>query len=345
LVWRDGAPSGIAIWHVPPASNNARIFVDVPPLQGPALNASPVVIAGTSRDLDSHESPSLFLLPGGRRSTDIVGVGIASDNHVYAWYRDGTVSAGAIGNLGSYRQPYPYSLPAGRTPKDIVAIDIASDDHVYAWYRDGMVSAGASRDLGVYRQPAPYTLPPGRTPADIVGIGIAGDDHIYVWYRDGKVSSGNSRKLDAYRPVDRYSLPLGRVPADILDIAIDTDDRVHTWLEGRGNGEPIVVTAYMTPGGVVAGRPARLLVKTTDGFGRPLENVAVSVGATSGTFPKGVRLITDDTGLTGFDWQAPHAPPAGYDGRALIEIRATRYDRADGLGMVDVPVMAGGAIQ
>jgi M6 family metalloprotease-like protein len=340
LVWRDGTASGIAIWHIPPASNNARLYVDVPPMQGPSMVGPAVAIIGTTRDLDVHEPPYFFMLPPGRRSDDIVGIGVASDNHVYAWYRDGMVSSGTAADLGRYRPPYAYAIPGGRTPNDILAIDIASDDHVYAWYRDGTVSAGTSRDLSAYRPPAPFTLAPGRAATDIVAIGIAEDDHVYAWYRDGMVSSGTSRELDAYRPVYRSSLPVGRVPDDIIDVGIDTGDRVHTWLKANGTGAPIVVTAYAAPGGVAPGKTATLTVKAADSSGRPLENVAVAVGATAGAFSTSTRFITEENGLAEFTWLAPTGAPSAYDGRVLIEIRATRHGLSDGRGLVDVPILS-----
>ncbi len=345
LVWRDGTPSAISIWHIPPASRLARVYVDIPPRQSPGLTSQDVAIAGSSADLDRHASPFNVLLPGGNRLADIVGIGIASDNHVYAWYRNGTVSSGTSADLDDFRTPYPYAIPGGRTPNDILAIDIASDDHVYAWYRDGTVSAGTTGDLAAYRPPDRFTVAPGRSPADVVGIGIASDDHVYVWYRDGMVSSGTSRDLDAYRPAYRYSLPLGWAPGDIQDVAIDTSDRIYSWLRTWGSGAPIVVSAYIDGGAAVgAGKNSRLLVKTTDGFGRPLANVGVTAGATAGTITSPTRIVTDEAGLAVFSWRAPGSTPSTYDGRALLEVRATKQGRADGRGMVDVQIL-GGAIQ
>jgi len=345
LVWRDGTPSAISIWHIPPASPLARVYVDIPPRQSPALASQEVAIVGSSADLDRYASPYNFLLPGGNRLPDVVGIGIASDNHVYAWYRNGTVSSGTSADLDDFRAPYPYAIPGGRTPNDIIAIDIASDDHVYAWYRDGTVSAGTTRDLAAYRPPDRYTLAPGRSPEDVVGIGIASDDHVYVWYRDGMVSSGTSRDLDAYRPVYRYSLPLGWAPNDIQDVAIDTSDRIYSWLRTWGAGAPTVVSAYIDGGAAVGlGKSARLLVKTTDGFGRPLANVGVTVSATAGALTSPTRIVTDEVGLAVFSWRAPGSAPSAYDGRALLEIRASQQGRADGRGVVDVQIL-GGAIQ
>lgn len=344
LVWRDGKPSNIAIWHVPPASSQSMIYVDVPPLQSPALVGRPIVIAGSSSDLDLREPPALYLTAVGQRPNDIVGIGMAGDNHVYTWYRNGTVSAGREARLGDYRPPQSFTLPKGKSPADIVGMDIAGDDHVYAWYRDGTVSAGTSRDLGAYRPPQSYALPHGRTPQDIVAIGIAGDDHVYAWYRDGMVSAGTSRKLDAYRPPYRYSVPFGLIPADIADIAIDTRDRVFTWFGERGTGAAIIIGTYMEPGAVTPNRTARLLAKATDANGRPLENVAISVGSSAGAFLSPTRIVSDANGLAQFEWRAPAAQAATYDGQVLIEMRATRHDRSDGRGMVMVPVL-GAAIQ
>lgn len=345
LVWRDGTPSAISIWHIPPASPLARVYVDIPPRQAPALVSQEVAIVGSSWDLDAHSSPYNILLPAGYRLSDVVGIGIASDNHVYAWYRNGMVSSGTSADFDDFRPPYPYTIPGGRTPNDILAIDIASDNHVYAWYRDGTVSAGTSWDLGAYRPPDRYTLAPGRSPADVVGIGIASDDHVYVWYRDGMVSSGTSRDLDAYRPAYRYSLPLGWAPGDIQDVAIDTGNKIYTWLRTWGSGAPTAVSAYIDGGAAVrTGRTAKLLVKTTDGFGRPLANVAVTVSATSGVFTSPTRIITDEVGLAVFSWQAPGSMPSVYDGRVLLDIRTSGQGRADGRGMVDVQIL-GGAIQ
>jgi len=83
----------------------------------------------------------------------IMALGIAGSNdHVYVWFSDGTVSSGTSGDLNQYRASYGYSLAPGKTPDDIVGMGIAgSNDHVYVWYRDGTVSSGTSDDLDQYR--------------------------------------------------------------------------------------------------------------------------------------------------------------------------------------------------
>lgn len=192
-----------------------------------------VVVSGTSRDLDAYRSPRQYRLksPGAA----VVGIAIAGSNDVvYAWYADGTVSAGDSLNLASRRSPYKYSLPPGKQPADIVDLAIAgSNDHVYAWYRDGTVSSGNSADLDRYRAPQPYSLPPGKSPNDIVGIGIAGsNDKVFVWYSDGTVSSGNSRDLDASTPPQAVSFPPERSAQHILGQGIaGSNDHVYTWFK------------------------------------------------------------------------------------------------------------------
>jgi len=85
---------------------------------------------------------------------------IAADDHVYAWYTDGTVSAGTSTNLEEYRAPYPYTAAAGKTLDDIVDLGIAcSNDYVSAWYVDETVSIGTSWDLDERQEPYPYSLP------------------------------------------------------------------------------------------------------------------------------------------------------------------------------------------
>jgi len=190
-----------------------------------------VVVGGSSRDLDAYRSAQQFKLKAGAH--DVAGMGIAGSNDVvYAWYLDGTVSAGSTRELASRRAPYAYTLPSGKAPQDIVDLGIAgSNDHVYAWYRDGTVSSGTSSDLDAYRQPQAFTLPPGKGVDDIVGIGIAGsNDRVYVWYSDGTVSIGTSRDLDSYQPPQTVSMPAERNAEHIMAQGIaGSDDHVYTW--------------------------------------------------------------------------------------------------------------------
>lgn len=171
--------------------------------------ANGTVTIGTSSNLGAHQSylpPHPYNLPAGKTPGDIIGIGIAGNDHVYVWYKDGTASSGTSTDLDRYRVPYRYSLAPGKSPADVVGIDIAcSNDHVYVWYRDGRASSGTSSDLDEYRSLYSYSLAPGKTPDSVVGIGIAGNDHVYAWYRDKRVSSGTSSDLDEYRPLYSYA--------------------------------------------------------------------------------------------------------------------------------------------
>lgn len=177
--------------------------------------------SGTTAALGSHRAPAPYtsvppvLERPQQAPGDVVGMGIAcSDSHVYAWYRDGTVSSGRSADLDAYRAQSAYSLPPGKTPADIAGMGIAGDDHVYAWYRDGSVSSGTSTDLDRYGVPSSYSLPSGKMPSQIVGMGIAcSNDHVYAWYDDGQVSSGTSRDIDRYKAPYAYSLKLVRPEA------------------------------------------------------------------------------------------------------------------------------------
>jgi hypothetical protein len=144
--------------------------------------------------------PTRYSLPPGKSPGDIMGMGIAGDDHVYAWYRDGTVSSGTSTDLDRFRPPARYSLAPGRSPADVVAIDIAcSDDHVYVWYSDGTVSSGTSTDLDRFRPRSRYSLPASQTPRDLVEMGIARNDHVHAWYTDRRIGSGTSTQLDRHK--------------------------------------------------------------------------------------------------------------------------------------------------
>jgi len=163
------------------------------------------------------------------------GMSIAcSNDHVYTWYADRSVSVGTSENLSAYQPPHVYSLPRGKSPDNIIGMGIAGNDHVYAWYDDGTVSSGTSIDLAEYRAPYRYSLAPGKTPADVIGIDIAcSNDHVYVWYRDGTVSSGTSDDFDKYLPPYRYSLPPGKTTSDVVELGIAGNDHVYCWYTNR----------------------------------------------------------------------------------------------------------------
>ena len=177
---------------------------------------------------DIRELP---LLQSKKSASEIVGIDIASDNHVYAWYSDGSVSSGSDLDFDIYRTLYKYALPGQKSLADIVGMGIAcSDDHVYTWYTDGQVSAGTSSDLDKYRPLYSYTLPNGKSPGDILGISNASDDHVYAWYTDGTVSAGTSWDLGEYREPYPYTVASGKSIDDIVEIGIAcNNDNVYAW--------------------------------------------------------------------------------------------------------------------
>ena len=183
------------------------------------------LIAGLALVLFFLSSPITF----GQRT--IVGMSIAcSNDRVYTWYSDRTVSVGNSENLSAYQPPHPYSLPFGKTPDDIVEIGIAGNDHVYTWYSDSTVSSGTSTDLDKYQPRHPYRLAPFKSPRDVVGIDIAcSNDHVYVWYSTGDVSSGTSVDLDKYRARYRYFTAPFKTPSRVVGIGIAKNDHVYAW--------------------------------------------------------------------------------------------------------------------
>jgi hypothetical protein len=162
--------------------------------------------------------------------TKIVGISIAcSNDHVYTWYSDGTVSVGTSENLSDYEAPHSYSMPFGKTPADIIEIGIAGNDRVYTWYRDSTVSVGTSTDLDKYQPRHRFIVPKLESAALIVGIDIAcSDDHVYAWYSNGHVSSGTSDNLGQYYENHRFQAS-GRAPASVVGIGIAGNDYVYAW--------------------------------------------------------------------------------------------------------------------
>lgn len=161
--------------------------------------------------------------------TKIVGIGIAcSNDHVFTWYSDKTVSVGTSENLSFYEPPHPFTMPFGKTPDDIVEIGIAGNDRVYTWYKDSTVSVGTSTDLDKYQPRHPFIPPKTQRVATIVGIDIAcSNDHVYAWYQDGSVSSGTSDNLGEYYERHRFTAP--NSPFNVVGIGIAGNDHVYAW--------------------------------------------------------------------------------------------------------------------
>lgn len=192
----------------------------------------PRVSVGNSGVLDFFGQPSAFALPIGLTPSNIVKTDIAGSNdHVYAWYTNGTASSGTSDNLSAYIAPFPYTLPPGYVIGDIAGIAIASsNDHVYVWYRNGNVSSGTSGKFDQFAAPSAFTLPPGYTTSDIVDMAINPQDRVYTWYKNGKVSVGNSGKLDFFGAPTTYTPAAGYVANNILGIGIArSTSKVYSW--------------------------------------------------------------------------------------------------------------------
>jgi CubicO group peptidase (beta-lactamase class C family) len=102
-------------------------------------------------------------LPSGKSMLNVVGIDIAKSNdHVYIWYDDGTVSSGTSLDFTYYFTGKTYSVPpgSGQTRYNIRDIGIAANDHVYAWFGNGQASSGTSTTLDQYIEPYAYSLPP-----------------------------------------------------------------------------------------------------------------------------------------------------------------------------------------
>ena len=141
-------------------------------------------------------------------AANIVGMGVdGSNNYVFTWYRDGTVTAGSSRKTHEERIPQQYSLPPGKSPSDIVGMGIdGSNNKVFAWYRNGRVSSGSSRNLENNRSPYRYSVANGESPGTIRGMGIDGtNDFVFAWYEDATVSAGTTSNLVSRRSQQRIT--------------------------------------------------------------------------------------------------------------------------------------------
>ena len=102
--------------------------------------------SGWSQDLDSHQALYNIQLPAGKTTADIRAMAIAGSNdHVYTWYDDNTVSEGTSWDLDAYSSPQPMSPLPGYSNDQIMAAAIASNNHVYYYWRNGTVTTKISR--------------------------------------------------------------------------------------------------------------------------------------------------------------------------------------------------------
>ena len=88
-----------------------------------------------------------------------IAVGISgSNNHVYYWYADRSVSSGTTDNRTQYHGHDASNISAS---KSLVAVGIAgSNDHVYYWYS---TAPGATDRVGIPPSTARRTIKPTRS--------------------------------------------------------------------------------------------------------------------------------------------------------------------------------------
>jgi hypothetical protein len=159
-------------------------------------------------------------LNSGAQPDEIVGMAIAkSDDRVYVWSDDGTVTSGRSDDLDAYRNGYAYSVPPGYAYSDIVAVAIAANDRVYAFYDNGRYSIGNSSDLDRYGSGWSYSLPPGKTHADILGMDFLSSGALYTWFDDGDYTRGVPGDLDSVGTYS-WSNATGTTRAEVVGVGL-----------------------------------------------------------------------------------------------------------------------------
>ncbi|MCC2669530.1 MAG: hypothetical protein K0Q72_2001, partial [Armatimonadetes bacterium] len=119
---------------------------------------------GTPTDFDAVRGPSedAVKLPSGKTMGEIVGIDISkSDDHVYVWYDDATVSSGTSKDFDYYHAPkaVDYEYGSGCTAYNVRGMGIASNNHVYAWFGYGKASSGTTTRLYQYLHHYDYKVP------------------------------------------------------------------------------------------------------------------------------------------------------------------------------------------
>ena len=132
----------------------------------------------------------MYALPSTRIGPDVLGVAVAPDGQVHAWFNDGRFSVGEVLDLSSVLTPGRFAVAADHTPMDIVALAIAGDGVVHAWYADGTWSAGTASELAATATGS-FELPTGRVPTDIAAISFdSTGDRVWTRFHDGSTSAG-----------------------------------------------------------------------------------------------------------------------------------------------------------
>lgn len=108
-------------------------------------------------------------MPSGKSYRHIVAIAIAkSDDKVYVWYEDNTVSCGNSTDFGAHYGPRKMQVIKAGTGYDgnakLRGVGINKDDQVYYWYSNGNTSAGSSTERGKHVRPRKYHIPTGLKP-------------------------------------------------------------------------------------------------------------------------------------------------------------------------------------
>lgn len=176
------------------------------------------------------------------RYQPIVAKAIASDDHVYTWNHNGTVTEGTSRDPDFYTGARNFTLPPNTTVEEIRAIAIAPNNRTWVWYDDGSYSVGSSRDLDLHEardknnngkidDAEKVSLPKDYSMLYIVGIDFAPDGTVYVWYDNGMQSAGTTIDFDASISPRSYSTAQGKSRYDIRAIGIaKSNSHVYTWL-------------------------------------------------------------------------------------------------------------------
>lgn len=198
----------------------------------------------TGYQFSKNDRPTLLFHPepgDPEAGVEIIGSAISSDDQVYTWWSDQTVTSGTSTNLESRRARYGFTLPPPDPatgyvyePSSIIGIAIAKNtDRVYTWYANGKVSVGTTDNLDAYE--APYTFASPFALDTIRGIAIANNGNtVYTWAMTGggfRGARGHSDDLSAVQGPYVSSFHPGHVDTDIRGIAISSKDRVYTWYD------------------------------------------------------------------------------------------------------------------
>jgi hypothetical protein len=197
---------------------------------------------------------------GVKRYTPIVALAIGPQDHVYAWYSNGTFSSGTTSDLDKYSTPKSYSLAPGKKPVDIRGIAIANTQPeiaAFVYYDDGTRSSGPPEDLDRYGvSQNSVALPRGKSMLHVVGIAMAkSNNHVYVWYEDGTVSAGSTTNFESYSKPKPFTVPhqaspfMGFTPYTIRGVSIASNDHVYTWFSNGqvSSGRSTKLDHYKSP--------------------------------------------------------------------------------------------------